>query len=70
MIIQENLEINGRAFIRTYSDAGKYVVREGVSYEEAIDPAGLDRVYTEGAEIPVLPEDKVEAYDILMGVSE
>ena len=70
MIVQENLTINGRAFVRTYSDTGKYVVREGISYEEAIDPAGLNRVYTEGAEMPVLPEDKAEAYDILMGVSQ
>lgn len=48
MIKTENLTINGRAFIRTYSDEGRYVVRDGVSYEEAVDPADKNRTYTEG----------------------
>ena len=34
--------------IRTYSDEGRYVVRDGVSYEEAVDPAQYNRQYTEG----------------------
>lgn len=76
MIVQEHFEVNGRDFIRTISDAGRYVVREGVSYAEACDPAELTRVYTEGDEIPPeerdisIIDDKAEAYDILMGVSE
>lgn len=48
MIKTESLTINGRAFIRTYSDEGRYVVRDGVSYEEAVDPADKNRTYTEG----------------------
>ncbi len=48
MIKTENLTINGRAFIRTYSDEGRYVVRDNISYEEAIDPADKNRTYTEG----------------------
>ena len=48
MIRTENFEINGIPFVRTYSDAGRYVVREGVSYEEACDPAELGRTYFEG----------------------
>lgn len=48
MIKTENLEINGRAFVRTYSDEGRYVVRDGVSYEDAVDPADKNRTYTEG----------------------
>lgn len=76
MIIQEHFDINGRDFIRTTSDSGRYVVRDGVSYSEACDPAELGRVYTEGELMP--PEeqdidalmDKAEAYDILTGVSE
>lgn len=47
MLIIENIEINGRMFIRTYSDAGMMVEREGVRYSEAIDPAYSGRVYTE-----------------------
>jgi len=73
MIVQENYILNERDFIRTYSDAGCYVVRDGVSYTEANDPAELGRTYTEGE---LMPEeetdlsDKAEAYDILMGVSK
>lgn len=52
MIVQERFTINGREFIRTYSDAGRYVVRDGVEYSEANDPAEFGRVYTEGELMP------------------
>ncbi len=52
MIIQERFTINGREFVRTYSDAGCYVVRDGVSYGEANDPAEFGRTYTEGELMP------------------
>ena len=48
MIIQEHFDVNGQDFIRTYSDAGRYVVRDGIEYSEACDPANLNRQYTEG----------------------
>ena len=35
----------------------KAVVRDGVSYVEAIDPLDSDRTYTEGGELP--------AYDVM-----
>ncbi len=72
-IVQEHFDVNGRDFIRTTSDEGRYVVRDGVEYSEACDPAEFGRTYTEGE---LMPEDetdladKAEAYDILMGVSE
>jgi hypothetical protein len=47
MIITERLTIGGRAFVKTYSDEGYMVEREGVRYSEAIDPAEFGRVYTE-----------------------
>ena len=47
MIIRENLTIGGRAFVKTYSDLGMMVERDGVRYSEAIDPAEFGRVYTE-----------------------
>lgn len=47
MIKTENLTINGKSFIRTYSDSGYMVEREGIRYSEAIDPAEFDRQYTE-----------------------
>lgn len=74
MIIQEHFDVNGRDFIRTTSDSGRYVVRDGVEYSEACDPAEFGRQYTEGDLIPDEErtdiQDKAEAYDILMGVSE
>ena len=38
---------DGVTLVRTYSDAGKYIQRDGVAYSEAIDPASLGREYTE-----------------------
>ena len=73
MIITERFTINGREFIRTYSDAGRYVVRDGVAYGEANDPAEFGRVYTEGELMPIDESDlanKAEAYDILIGGAE
>lgn len=73
MIVQTHFDVNGRDFVRTTSDSGCYVVRDGVSYSEACDPAELGRTYTEGDLKP--PEeqdteeltDKAAAYDILVG---
>ena len=47
MIVTENMTINGKAFVKTYSDSGYMVEREGVRYSEAIDPAEFGRTYTE-----------------------
>jgi len=70
----EHFDVNGRDFIRTYSDAGRYVVRDGVSYSEACDPAELGRTYTEGElmpedERPVDP-DAVTAEEIAAAIEE
>lgn len=48
-IVTENVEINGKTFIKTYSDSG-YLIHGGSpegDYAEAIDPAELNRTYTE-----------------------
>lgn len=72
MIVQEHFDVDGRDFIRTYSDAGRYVMRDGESYSEACDPAEFGRTYTEGDLMP--PEEIAaqaeEVLNILMGVSE
>ncbi len=47
-IITEHFDLGGRTFNRVYSDAGRYVVRDGVAYSEACDPADFGRTYTEG----------------------
>ena len=72
MIVTENVIIDGRQFTHNYSDENRYVVRDGISYAEAYDPAEFGRTYTEGDVMPTdeTLEDKAEAYDILMGVEE
>lgn len=73
MIKTETITIGGKAFVRTYSDAHRYVVGgvpEG-EYAEAIDPAELGRTYTEGNLIPDDGGEVNEAQeilDIIMGV--
>ena len=72
MIKTESMTINGKSFVRTHSDSGYMVERDGVRYSEAIDPAELNRTYTETDE-PIEGEDMTEtemkaaAYDILVG---
>ena len=50
MIITEQITINGKDFVRTYSDQGKKIERAGVRYDEAIDPVGTNRKYVETSE--------------------
>ena len=38
---------DGVVLNRTFSDTGMMVERDGVRYSEAIDPADLNRTYTE-----------------------
>lgn len=59
MIIKENLTINGKEFVKTYSDAGMMVERDGVRYSEAIDPEEFGREYTETDE-PIEAEEPKE----------
>lgn len=73
MIVTEFMTIKGKAFVRTYSDNGYMVEREGVRYAEAIDPAEFGRIYTKTDE-PIEHgmteiEEKAKAYDILVGVA-
>lgn len=58
----ETYFIGEREFTRTYSDSGRYVVRDGISYEEANDPSEFGRTYTEG---DIMEESGSEAEDIL-----
>jgi len=63
MIRTETYLIGEREFTRTYSDSGRYVVRDGISYSEANDPSEFGRIYTEGDLIPSDGEETAE--DIL-----
>lgn len=62
MIVTERLIINGRAFIRTYSDSGYMVERDGVMYSDAIDPAEMGRTYTETDESAYTDEATANDY--------
>ena len=70
MIITESFEIKGIPFIRTYSDVRRYIVREGVEYEIAEDPAEFNRTYTEGRFIEDEDLTADEILDILLGEAE
>lgn len=76
MIVKENIEIGGRVFVKTYSDGGYYIERDGEKYSEAIDPSGILREYTEtdepisSTEEPDEIKQKAEAYDYLTGRGE
>jgi hypothetical protein len=67
---------DGTNLVRTYSDKGYMIERDGVVYEEAIDPENSNRVYTETEEeateadyISALNE-KDKIIDILSGEGE
>lgn len=51
MIVTENMIIYGKQFVKTYSDSGFMVERDGVRYSEAIDPAQFNRKYIETDEL-------------------
>ena len=67
MIVTDNYEIraDGVLLVRTYSDLGRKIMRDGLVYDEAIDPSDSGRVYTESDEPTELTAD--EALDILTG---
>lgn len=46
MLYIETVTIGGRQYRRTYSDTYK-IARDGVEYDEAIDPIDTERTYTE-----------------------
>lgn len=47
---------DGVVLNRTYSDIGMMIERDGIRYSEAIDPAELNRQYTETDEPIEIPE--------------
>lgn len=59
MIKTETIVINGNEYVRTYSTTGKYVVRDGVKYSEAIDLPNMGYVYAESEDY--FSEDATEA---------
>ena len=74
MIVTENITIDGRPFLRVYSDRGVKIFGappEGY-YDEAVFPAGFTRTFTE-TDIPISEDtdaDAEEIVDILTGEAE
>lgn len=64
MIHIETITLNGRRYTRTYSDT-YYIERDGVEYEEAIDPIDSGRTYTE-SKTPLPELTAEEALDIIV----
>lgn len=65
MIQTETLKKNGRMLIRTYSDRGVYIQRDGVRYESAVDPIETGRTYTETDDIIPVETGVSERVDAL-----
>ena len=59
MIIVEKITIGKNEYKRTYSDQDFYIEREGIYYEEAVDPFNSDRLYNE-TDIPIYLEEEDE----------
>lgn len=55
---------DGVVLNRTYSDKGMMIERDGVRYSEAVDPAELNRQYTETDE-PIEVEEEASEADYL-----
>lgn len=64
MLKTENVNINGKGYIRTWSDNHMMLERDGALYEEALDPAELGRTYTE-TDQPIMDESEATEADYL-----
>ena len=69
MIKTEIITINGVQFKKTWSDASYLIERDGAKYSEAVDPMGVERVYTETNE-PIGPKDDITGDEILSMLEE
>ena len=58
MLITEIVTIKDEKFVKNYSDAGMYIERDGIMYEEAVAPIEYkdSRIYTE-TDIPIKSEE-------------
>lgn len=70
MVVQEyySTRSDGVVLIKSYSDQGVKIERDGILYDEAIDPEFIGRTYTETNE-PVYVEElsAEEALSIITG---
>lgn len=59
MLITETISINNKHYLHNYSDAGFKISRDGVLYDDALDPIDSGRTYTE-TDVPVPVDDEEE----------
>lgn len=69
-VIQTVAEIGGIQYDYTYSDANRYVVRDGISYAEAYDQLNSGREYVEGEPMDSDEQGASELLSILLGGSD
>ena len=65
MIHTETVTILGKQYRRTYSDT-KMLLRDGIEYEDAIDPIDAEKVYEESY-TPLEDLTAEEAMEIIVG---
>ena len=69
MIKTEIITINGVQFQKTWSDANYLIERDGAKYNEAVDPMGVERTYTETTEL-IDTQDNITGDEILSMLEE
>lgn len=69
MVKTENVMIHETEYIRSWSDLGMMIQRDGALYEEAIDPAELGRIYRE-TDIAIADDTEADMKDYLSALSE
>lgn len=67
MIQTQNVIINNRQLVHTYSDENRYVVRDNIAYGQAYDLPQFNYTYTEGELIPQQEGNPEEILSILLG---
>jgi len=69
MLKTETVIIDGKEYIRTWSDIGMLIERDGALYVDAIDPIGSGRIYTETDKEPENIDMEAEEADILFALN-
>ena len=64
MLKTEIVTYNNKDYLRTWSDLSMMIERDGALYEEAVDPIGSGRTYTE-TDKPIIHEGEAEEADYL-----
>ena len=68
MLRTEIVTYSGKEYVRTWSDADLMIERDGVLYEEAIDPINSGRLYTE-TDRPIVHEGEATEDDYLAALA-